>query len=634
MQKFYTRCAIIAAVSGAATVGYSEAQAETDFLLEEITVTASLEPIAIESTGSTVAIVDVEEAVAPSLTFSGLLNRVSGINFSEAGGIGTETSVRVRGLPSYYLGTRIDGINVVDPSRPQLSFNFGPLMASGIRRIEVLKGSQSALYGSETAAGLIEITSWRPEKTGKSGQMNAEFGSHETFSGTISTGIKDERSEIALTFGRTVTNGISARSTDATGETDAYRGSQVNFSAKHEVNELVSIGFSAISQRSFAEFDESVSSADGWSRDSGKGVRVFTELNYNNISHLFSASMFASDRTYFQYDDLSYYDGGRRLIEYKSNLQLSEALSLGVFAEKKVEDFSFSMDYIDYLTNNLVLVNENGEVTTNALGSELRFASNAKTDISLALRRDVHSLFGNQDSSRLAGSWRPAESLTLRGAAALGYRSPSPYELWSSYGDESLMPEESRSIELGAEFNTDEFLITATVFDVVINNQVIFDDVDGSYRQFEGDATTRGLEASAEVYFASGWTAFGSYSYTAAKVNDDLGTRRGVRTPRHQLALGIEGSIIDRLSGSLSVKQVKDLWDETYVDLDLDYIPDLVQQEQLPDYVTANISLSYEMSDTLNGYLRVDNAFNQTYETIKGFSQPGRTVFLGVQSSF
>jgi vitamin B12 transporter len=507
-------------------------------------------------------------------------------------------------------------------------------MASGIKRIEVLKGSQSALYGSETAAGLIEITSWRPEKTGKSGQMNAEFGSHGTLSGTISTGIKSERSEIALTFGRTVTDGISARSTDLTGETDAYRGSQVNFSANHEVNEVVSIGLAAISQKSFAEFDESVSSADGWSRDSGKGVRLFTEFNYNNISYLFSASWFSSDRTYFQYDDQSYYYGGRRVLEYKSNLKFTDELSLGIFAESKVEDFRFSFDYVDWETDELVVVNENGEVTTNALGSELRWSANAQTDVSLALRRDIHSLFGNQDSSRLAASWRPSESLTLRGAAALGYRSPSPYELWSSYGDDSLMPEESRSIEIGAEFNTNDMSLNATFFDSAINNQVIFDDIENSYRQFEGDATTRGLEASAEVYFASGWTAFGSYSYTEAKINDELGIRRGVRTPRHQFSLGIEGPIMDRLSGSLSVKQVKDLWDETYVDLNQDFLPDLVQQEQLPDYITANISLSYEMTDTLNGYLRVDNAFNQTYETIKGFSQPGRTVFLGVQSSF
>jgi vitamin B12 transporter len=98
----------------------------------------------------------------------------------------------------------------------------------------------------------------------------------------------------------------------------------------------------------------------------------------------------------------------------------------------------------------------------------------------------------------------------------------------------------------------------------------------------------------------------------------------------------VEGSISGKLSGSVSATQVRDLWDETYL---YDYsenatIPVQVSQERLPDYITANVALSYELTDSANAYLRIENALDRKYETIKGFSQPGRTLFVGVQSNF
>ncbi|XZQ31117.1 TonB-dependent receptor [Rhodobacter capsulatus] len=87
------------------------------------------------------------------LGFADYLSTLPGITLSANGGLGTQTSLRVRGLPAYYLGTRIDGINVTDAANPQVSYSFGGLTTAGLSRIEVLRGAQSALYGSEAVAG-------------------------------------------------------------------------------------------------------------------------------------------------------------------------------------------------------------------------------------------------------------------------------------------------------------------------------------------------------------------------------------------------------------------------------------------------------------------------------------------------
>ena len=108
-----------------------------------------------------------------------------------------------------------------DPSGTQNSFNFGSLTPAGIDRIEVLKGSQSALYGSEAIGGVIDITTYRPTELGFSGQVSSEYGSDNTRSGTLSFGYLTERAELAYTYSRILTDGFSAQASDD--EDDGFR---------------------------------------------------------------------------------------------------------------------------------------------------------------------------------------------------------------------------------------------------------------------------------------------------------------------------------------------------------------------------------------------------------------------------
>ncbi|WP_112312205.1 TonB-dependent receptor [Pseudogemmobacter bohemicus] len=173
--------------------------------LGTITLTASGEPVALSRTGATVTVLTAAEIEKRgTLSLAGLLRQLPSVALASNGGMGATTTLRLRGLPGYYIGSRIDGIDVSDPSNTQHFFDFGGTTTAGVSRIEVLRGSQSALYGSEAVAGVIDITSWRPEADGVSGEAALEGGTDQTWAGTLSLGFRDARSAFAISANRTI----------------------------------------------------------------------------------------------------------------------------------------------------------------------------------------------------------------------------------------------------------------------------------------------------------------------------------------------------------------------------------------------------------------------------------------------
>ncbi|MGA1025271.1 MAG: TonB-dependent receptor, partial [Lutimaribacter sp.] len=184
--------------------------AQEAFQLDEITVSASLAPVQISRSGVTVEVLDAEALSNAGTSVAQTLARLPGVAASSNGGLGANATLRLRGLDSKYIGVRVDGIDVADPSSTQTQYNFGGLTAAGLGRLEVLKGSQSALYGSEAIGGVINMESWRPSADGASGQANVEVGSFDTRAASLSYGVRDARGEIAFSFGRLQSEGISS----------------------------------------------------------------------------------------------------------------------------------------------------------------------------------------------------------------------------------------------------------------------------------------------------------------------------------------------------------------------------------------------------------------------------------------
>lgn len=620
----------------AASVSRAQDGTDTPVDLGTITLTASTSPQALSRTGVSVDVVGAGKLRDAPLSLSNLLADLPGVTLSANGGPGTRTVLRLRGLPAYYTGTRIDGIDVSDPSAPQLEYDFGATTTAGLSRIEVLRGSQSALYGSEAIAGVIDITTWRPESDGVSGALALETGSDATHSGTLSLGARGARGEVALSASRTISDGISAFADGS--EKDGFAASFVSLYARYDLSEAVSLGFSGFYRDSFAGFDRSTADSDSTTDGQLRGARVFAQVSTGAVTHELSLSHGKTSRDVYEYGSHTYYDGSRDQISYSGSWRPAGPLSLSWGADRSDEDILVRPGWGS--------VTE-GDSRTSSVFAELLYAPRDDLDLSFALRHDDHSRFGGKLTGRLAATWRPDESWILRAVAATGFRAPSLYELYSIYGDAGFSPEESRSFELGAErrFGEDGFL-RVTLFDTRITDRVIYDYTSydcvsgqtpdpfdpyspypGCYEQVSGNSTTRGVELSGEAALAPGWRVFGNYTYTDARATEGGARLRLANAPRHVLNLGVETEVNDRLSAHVSLRHMAGFYSAeagTYP----------VALIRMSDVTVVNAGLNWAVNETVSASLRVENLLDKEYQTVDGYGQPGRQIFIGLKTRF
>lgn len=609
----------LAATGATAAVGQARAQTQDDdtILLGTITITASTEPVGLSNTGATVDVVtedDIKKTGGQSV--ASMLARLPGVTMTRNGGLGTSTALRLRGLPGAYIGVRVDGIDVADPSGTQCAYDFGSTTLGGISRIEVLRGSQSALYGSEAIGGVVDITSYRPTKDGTSAEIGVEAGSNGTYSGLAAVGLRTDRLELAFSVSRTVTEGISAYAYGT--EDDAFRATTLTFHGSYKATDALTIGANAIWRDSYSEYDSQTADTADSEKGELRGGRVFAQLDLGTVRHELSYAHTETSRFYAQgYYKL--YEGTRDQLAYKGGWDASEQVTLSWGLDRTEEDFTSDSD--------------RGDSATSAIYAELLYTPRSDLDLSLALRHDDHDTFGGKTTGRAALAWRPTADWVIRAVASTGFRAPSLYELHSAYGNGDLKPETSTSFELGAEYLLPGGgAIQATLFNTEIEDKIGFDSGAtfcpsgwGCYAQIPGTTRTRGIELKGETPVATGWTVFGNYTYTDAVSTDAGVDTRAVRVPRHDLTLGVEGQLADRLSGILTLQHVADF-------LDNGVYPDPVSA--MPDYTVANLTLTYEVTDATQAYLRVENLFDEDYQTVRNYGQPGRQVFVGLRSTF
>jgi vitamin B12 transporter len=579
--------------------------------LEDIVVFGALLPTNLETTGATIDVVDQSTLVAEGLSVTEALKTLPGVSVTTNGGLGGQSAVRIRGLPDAYVGVRIDGIDVSDPSSTQSRFNFGTLTSGALDRVAVIKGNQSAIYGSDAIAGVVEIETWRPEVDGMSGKARVELGSFETRVGSLSLGFRDERAELALTLGRISSEGYSARDSDD--EDDGFTQSSANLFAAYQVSDAIRVGLSGFWSDSTAEFDRSAADSSGSYDETLKGLRVFGEVQTGAWTHELSFSRYTTDR--FDAEGFTKeFIGERDTVAYLAKGAISSTVDLALGADWTEERASLDGDAYD--------------AANSAVFGEVKFTPNDATELSLTLRYDDYSDFGGQLSGRAALSYSLSEATILRASVGTGYRAPSLYERFGPYaGSGVLDPEDSRSVDLGIEHSYgDRGSVRATLFWTEIDNLIGFgtsanclpSQSFGCYTQLEGTTQTKGLELSGSFALSDRVRLSGAYTLTNAETDGD----RLIRVPRHDLSVSLEGDVTDRLRVGINVSRVADILDGFGTPTPLD------------DYTVVDLTARYAFNDSTAFYAAVDNVANTEYQTVRGFDAPERTIRFGLEASF
>lgn len=599
--------------------------------LEDIVVTAVKAAIERIRTGVSVATITPEtDPVPDAAQITESLSRLTGVSVSNQGPLGSPARLRIRGADQRYIAVFVDGIRVTDPTATQTEYDFGTLPSAGIGRIEVLRGSQSALWGGSAVGGVVNISSPRPTEDGTTQTAQAEAGSYQTRSLSYGLTHKTGALEATLNLSHFKTDGFSAF--DGGTEADGAEVNRVSATLRYQVSDTLALGGALFHQRGRSEYDgydlvtfAFEDQANVQNRQE-TGARLFAELSLGKTEHVFDATSYRVRRDVSDENGVGTFTGNRQTFGWQATTEVNEALTLVYGADTMQEKATYTS-----LTG--------GKADTRISGAfgQALWAVNGQLDISATARIDHNSTFGSFETGRLALAWRPDGATTVRAAIATGYRAPSIDERFGDYatqafvGNPALTPEESLSYELGVEreFGNGATL-SATLFQLNVNNQIAYAPcpltpawscVPGTLNTLNnipGTSVRKGVEIAANLPLGERANLGLGYTYTDAR--RQTGARIGL-VPRHELDLTLSGEVTDRLSGAVSVKYVADRMDDFAF-------------AAMPDFTVVNAEASYAVSDRAEAYLRIENLFDEDYQTSAGYGTAGRSAFVGLRAKF
>lgn len=604
----------------------SSARAQDAIPLEGIVIySANRTPTDAAKVGSSVEVITEKELEARAQTYvKDYLETLPGVSFSQAGGPGGTSTISLRGTTGGYVKVLVDGIDVSDPSNTVTSAHFEHLLVGDIARIEVLKGSQSGLYGGDAVGGVITIETKAARKLGFSQSGGAEYGAYNTWRGAYTAGyLAADGSNISLSVQGVTTDGFSAAA--AGREDDGYKNLTFSGRGEYYLSPSAKIFFAARSMRARFDFDGTISvppfspaDADHHGRVTQHAGRVGTEFKLLDgaLTNTLAVQGMRIERDIFAGIDSGWFEGDRIKGEYKGVLRFNEVLSLLAGAD---------WEETGAKTNNTA-----GRNTADVSGvyAQLMLEPIAGLVLTAAGRIDEHSAFGNFNTHRFTGAYLiPGTETKFRGSYGTGFRAPSLDELYGSYsfkpdyGNPNLLPEESESWDAGIEqgFLNGRFKLGATYFEIdtlnliTFNSDTCFNPGGLCLENASGVTHRSGVELSAAAQISSGITMTAGYTYTDTEKAD--GTRL-LRVPRHALAVGFDLKPMDKVEANVIVKYVADTLDGN---------------PALEDYWLVNAKVAYEFSPGLKAYVRAENLLDEKYQTVSGYGTPGLSVYGGIQ---
>lgn len=612
-QDFYARTffSILFLTSGFAQAG--------EALPEAIVITATRTPTPAERIGSSISLITEQDLKKrQTRQVVDVLREVPGLNVTQAGSFGGTTAVRLRGTESHNTVVLIDGVEVSDPSRPQVEFEFAHLLAGGIERIEVLRGSQSTLYGSDAVGGVINIIT----KTGRGTprhDVTLEGGSFATNRQAYSTsgGIGD----LGFSFHaeRFDTDGISAAD-ESDGNTEEDGAENVTLLGKlvYDLTDSIRLQLNGRSVEADTEFDDfrsGVGPVDGDAdsevvQRSARAAAEVSLLDGRWFSEL-ALGYSLNRRDGFEDGEPAFFNDGERLkLEYQGTLNFGENQVLVLGAETEEETIE---------TGSVA----GREVRINGFYAQYQFDLFDRLFLSLGARLDDHETFGSEDTYRFAGAYPIAATGTrFKASYGTGFRAPSLFELFSNFGNPDLGPERSRSFDAGIEQTllNGRLRLGATWFDVEIEDRIAFaldfDDAGsfaGMFRQTSGRSESHGIEVEAAFEPVSYLGLSAAYTYN--ETEDSETGEPFERRPKH----------VAHLNANLGFGQGKG-----NLNLHLRYVDGAVDDGlDLDDYFLANLAASYEPGPRWRLFGRVDNLFDAEYQEALGFGTPDRSFIVG-----
>ena len=621
--------------------------AEDAFELDDIVVTAGLQPISITDVASSITVISREEIEQKQVLYlSELLRDVPGFAVSQAGGAGSQTQVRVRGAEANHLLVLIDGVRANDPSAND-EFQYQFALTSNIERIEIIRGPQSATWGSDAVAGVINIIR---KKTVDSHFLsgNVEAGSFDTFSGGMAGGYSGDALDInaAVSFLDTGGTNISRNG----GEKDGAENITGNMSLQYDASDAIRLRLSANLLDASSEYDDIDYFVTGLPVDADRLTETQQSflsgtLNYEPPQSHWSANLSVN---WMDSDNDNFSDGNWTSATAAETLEfrIQGGVSLGDKHNHRV-GFALEREEVDFSQRGQASLygDPNQDQSYQASGYALEYVGKPMAGFTwtASARLDDYSDFDDARTWQLAASYQISAAHRLRGSVGTGSKTPTFTERYGFFedlflGNPDLKPESSRGWEIGLESNWSDnrHQLQLAYFD-----QNLQDEIDGfvfdpdtflfTARNKDTDSKRRGIETIFDTRLGKALTLAASYTYTDATEKNGAGQSvEEVRRPKHMGGITANYRFADE-KGNLNLNLQYNGSQQ-----DIFFSPQTYTSEfiKLDAYTLLNLAASWKLTQSLELTGRVSNLLDEDYEEVLGFARPGRGVYAGLRGRF
>ena len=603
--------------------------ANDDEVMENMTVTASRTPIPIAHAGASVTILGREDVAASgATTLVELLRDVPGLAVSQQGPLGALAQVRVRGAEANHVLVMVDGVEVNDLAQGS-EYNFAHLNLAAVERVEVLRGPQSALWGSDALAGVVHVTTVGSDP-GARGSIGVAVGTNGTGQG----GARYASGGFAAYADWFETDGtnVSRQGT----EDDGYENLTIGASYMGRIADGARLSVNLRHVGSENEYDGFDFVTTGLPADAAhvterEALHVSARLEVEGrVQHRFSLSRSDTDNVNKSGGVPSISRGTRDQLQYQ--LGFGNAVhALAVVAELEREDYDQRGFDAGFGNPNRDL-----DVDARSFGFEYRFSAGA-VNTSLSARHDDNSDFDDAVSWRGGIAFEVWDGLTVFGSVGEAVKNPSFVERFGFFdtfiGNPDLEPERSESMELGARLTGDRYSIELALFDAELGNEIngfVFDPGTGgtTAANVSGTSERRGFEARVVAELAPTLSVHASVTVLDAEQPGAPGTTTEVRRPERSGSAGLRWKQSD-WTVALTANFVGEQHDDFFPPA-----PPFRERVTLDNFVVFRAHARWQVNDALALTADATNLLDEDYEEVFGFRAPGRVVRAGIRFSF
>lgn len=610
---------------------------------QTIVISGTRTPEPATESGSAVTIVTAEQLDAQQIRLvSDALRAVPGIAVNRSGPAGAFTQLRLRGAEANHTVVLIDGMKINDPFSSEV--DFAHLLSAQIDHIEILRGPQSVLYGSEAIGGVISIFTKRGT-AGTQAEASLEAGSFSTVNAASALRGATDRFNYALSFNALRTDGTNTSRFGS--EDDGYRNQTVLGSARWKPTSAFTLEATLRWRESRTQFDAQDFNfppgptygliVDGDRRTDSKQLdaRLRGQLSSlgGRLEHQFGLARSKTEADNFANGTFSSgSEGQRTLLDYQGSLRFgSGTLPQVLTASAEREKLAF----VNLGPTPASAQNQVRDNTRTGLALEYRVRLPSQTALTLSGRQDRNNLFEDATTYRLTVA-QPIGALKLRASVGTGVTNPTFFELFgfipgSFDPNPNLKPEKSFGFDVGADLSVwgGAGQVSITVFDADLENEISGNFNSTTFRSstinLAGKSKRRGFELESRLKLSSEWSLTAAYTYTDSRQPDG---QAEVRRPRHVASASVSYSLPSQRGGvTLAV-------DHNGRQQDLDFTSLSSARVELKDYTLVRLAGRYALTPMVDVTARIENALDQQYEEVYSFRASGRAVFLGLSARF